>query len=139
MEGRNALARRRPSAGKLQMRKSKGSKTHRAFIFDKRFYAVASAIVVIACGLFYFRGNLPMLNLASANSQQTPRELPNGSILIPYGDGLCRLHAIDTKTGRIRDDGLVDCVDAADQTTAAWKSFVEQQRANEIRKSFRNE
>src|ERR1700722_11493332 len=114
------------------MQKNKRPKTHRAFIFDKRFCAVASAIVVIACGLFYFRGNLPMLNLASAGSQQAPRELPNGSSLIPYGAGLRPLPPIHTKPGRRRDDGLVDCVDAADQTSAAWKSFVEQQRANEI-------
>jgi hypothetical protein len=120
------------------MRKSKTRTTHRTSIFDKRSCTVAAAIVIVLGGLAYFRNDLPMLTLSSAGPQ-IPRDLPHGAILIPDGDGRCRLRAIDTKTGQVWDDGLVDCLDAADQTSAAWQSFGEQQKASQIRKSFRSE
>ena len=128
-----------PSLGKLRMPKSKRPGSLRTFIFDKRFCAVAATIAAVVGGLVYFRDNLPMLAFSTASSHTIARDLPNGSILMPYSDGVCHLNAIDTKTGRISDDGLVDCKDAADKNTAAWKSFVEEQKASEIRKSFRHE
>jgi hypothetical protein len=65
--------------------------------------------------------------------------VPTGSILIPYKNGVCRLNAINNATGQIQDGGLVDCTDAADQNTVAWKPLVDAQRATQIRKSFRHE
>jgi hypothetical protein len=115
-------------------------KAVRTYFFDKRFCTVAVLIVAAAGGLGYFRTDLPMLHLSSAPPRETPHGLPSGSILIPYGDnGLCRLRAIDTATGQVREYGTVNCLDAADQNTAAWKSLVDQQKASEIRKSFRRE
>jgi hypothetical protein len=125
------------------MRKNKKPRTQRKTvrtrIFDKRFVATACAMVAVLCGIVYFRSALPTLSLSSAGSHETVHNVPTGSILSPYGNGVCRLHAIDNATGQIQDDGLVDCTDAADQNTVAWKSLVDAQKATEIRKSFRHE
>jgi hypothetical protein len=105
----------------------------------KRLGAAACVTVSVVCGLVYFHKDLPFLNLSSASPHPTTHEIPNGSILIPYDNGLCRLHALDNTTGRIRDGGVVNCVQATDQNTAVWKSLSDQARATEIRKSFRHE
>jgi hypothetical protein len=125
------------------MRKNKKPRTQRKAvrtrIFNKRFVATACAMAAVLCGIVYFRSALPTLNLSSAGSPQTAHNVPSGSILIPYENGVCRLHAIDNATGQVQDDGLVNCTDAADQNTVAWKSLVDAQKATEIRKSFRHE
>ncbi|MGA7433291.1 MAG: hypothetical protein WBQ24_08845 [Xanthobacteraceae bacterium] len=129
--------------GQLQMRKNKKPKTQRKAvrtrIFDKRFVVTACATAAVLCGIVYFRSALPALSLSSADSHQTAHNVPAGSILIPYGNGDCRLKAIDNTTGQIQDDGLMDCADAADQNTVAWKPLANVQKATEIRKSFRHE
>ena len=88
----------------------------------------------------YFRDDLPTWKMSPAGSQSAGRGVPYASILIPYNPnkGLCRLRAIDNATGRIEDDGLVDCSDASAQNSLAWKSLVDEERANEIRRSFRH-
>lgn len=128
------------------MRKNKKPRTQRKavrrYIFDKRFVATACAMAAVLCGIVYFRSDLPMLslsNLSSADSRQMAHIVPTGSILIPDKNGVCRLKAIDNATGQIQDDGLVDCMDAADQNTVAWKPLVDAQKATQIRKSFRHE
>jgi hypothetical protein len=123
----------------MQKNKKTRRKAVRTRIFDKRFFAAAGAMAAVVCGIVYFRNDLPMLNLASAGSRPIEHSVPTGSILVPYGDGACRLRAIDNATGHIQDDGVVDCSDASDQNTVAWKSLVDAQKATEIRKSFRHE
>jgi hypothetical protein len=129
--------------GKLQMPKNKKPRTQRKTvrtrIFDKRFVATACAMAAVLCGIVYFRSGLPTLSLSSAGLHQTAHNVPTGSILIPYRNGVCRLRAIDNATGQIQDDSLVDCTDAADQNTVAWKPLVDAQKATKIRKSFRHE
>jgi hypothetical protein len=107
----------------------------------KRLRTVACAMAAVGYGLVYFRGELPTWKMSSAGPQSTGRGVPYGSILVPYNlnKGLCRLHALDNATGQIEDDGLVDCTDASKQNSVAWKSLVDQERASEIRKSFRHQ
>jgi hypothetical protein len=126
--------------GKLQMPKDKNSRTQHKAVrsYIKRAGAAACALAVVGA-LAYFRSDLPFLNLSSVDPHATKHDLPSGSILIPYDDGLCYLHAIDNATGHIRDYGLVNCLDASDQNSAAWKSMVDQLKATEIRKSFRHQ
>jgi hypothetical protein len=106
----------------------------------KRLSAVACAMAAVLTGLVYFQDDLPTWKMSSAGSQSAGRGVPYGSILIPYNPnkGLCRLRAIDNATGRIEDDGLVDCKDASAQNSVAWRSLVDQEKASEIRKSFRH-
>jgi hypothetical protein len=114
-------------------------KVIRAHIFDKRLGALACAMLAVLSALIYFRTDLPILNFSSASAPRTEHNIPRGSILLPYDNGLCRVNAIDNATGRIQDGGVVNCLDAAEQDTSAWKSLADQQRATEIRKSFRRE
>ena len=123
----------------MQKNKKTRRKIVRTYIFDKRFFAAACAMAVVVWGIVYFRNDLPILSLASVGSRPTQHSVPRGSILIPYSNGVCRLHAIDNATGHIQDGGLVDCSDASNQNTVAWKSLVDAQKATEIRKSFRHE
>jgi hypothetical protein len=97
-------------------------------------------MAAVGYGLVFFRDELPTWKMSSA-SQSAGRGVPYASILIPYNPykGLCRLHALDNATGKIEDDGLVDCKDASAQNSVAWKSLVDQERANEIRRSFRHQ
>jgi hypothetical protein len=132
--------------GELPMRKNKKPRTQRKAvrtrIFDKRFVAMACVTAAIVCTIVYFRSDLPMpslSNLSSTGSRQMAHIVPTGSILIPDKKGVCRLKAIDNATGQIEDGGLVDCTDAADQNTVAWKPLVDVQKVTQIRKSFRHE
>jgi hypothetical protein len=106
----------------------------------KRLGTVACAMAAVGYGVVYFRDELPTWKLSSA-PQPAGRGVPYASILIPYNPnkGLCRLHALDNATGKIEDDGLVDCKDASAQNSVAWKSLVDQERASEIRRSFRHQ
>jgi hypothetical protein len=107
----------------------------------RRLSAVACAMAAVLCGLVYFQDELPTWKMSSVGPRSTGRGVPYGSILIPYNPykGLCRLHSLDNATGQIEDDGLVDCKDASTQNSVAWKSLVDQERASEIRKSFRHQ
>ncbi len=134
-----------PSLGKLPMPKDKTAGTQRKVvrISIKRLGAVACAMAAVCYGLIYFRDDLPTTWTFSLTSSQTAagHSVPYASILIPYNlnKGLCRLHALDNATGKIEDDGLVDCKDASAQNSGAWKSLVDQERASEIRRSFRHQ
>jgi hypothetical protein len=130
-----------PSLGK-QMPKDKNSGTQRKAVrFSiRRLSTFACAVAAVGCGLVYFRDELPTWKMSST-PRSAERGVPYASILIPYNlnKGLCRLHALDNVTGRIEDDGLVDCSDASAQNSVAWRSLVDAQKANEIRKSFRHQ
>lgn len=123
------------------MPKDPNSRTQRKAVRTSiKGVSVAAVVMVsVLCGLAYFRKDFPILSLSSVTPHSSERDIPRGSILIPSDNGLCRLHAIDNATGHIQDDGLVNCLDAADQDTAVWKSLVDRQKATEIRRSFRHE
>jgi hypothetical protein len=122
------------------MPQDKTSRTQRKSVrISIKRLGAACTMLAVASGLAYFRNDLPLLILASGGSDGAQRDIPSGSILIPYDNGMCRLHALDNATGHIEDNGIVDCLDAADQNSAAWKSLTDQQRANQIRRSFRHE
>ena len=106
----------------------------------RRLAAIACAVAGVCYGLVYFRDDLPAWTFSSA-PQPAASGVPYASILLPYNPykGLCRLHALDNATGKIEDGGLVDCKDASVQNSVAWKSLVDQERASEIRKSFRHQ
>jgi hypothetical protein len=106
----------------------------------RRLSTVACVVAAVGYGLVYFRDELPALKMSSS-PQSAGRGVPYASILIPYNPykGLCRLHALDNATGQIEDNGLVDCKDASTQNSVAWKSLVDQERASEIRRSFRHQ
>ena len=137
------VALRHPSLGS-QMPKDKNAGTQRKVvrISFKRLGVVACAMAAVCCGLVYFRDDLSTAwTFSLASPQPAGHSVPYASILIPYNlnKGLCRLHALDNTTGRIEDDGLVDCKDASAQNSVAWKSLVDQERASEIRRSFRHQ
>jgi hypothetical protein len=120
--------------------KNSGAQRKAVRISIKRLSTLACAVAAVGYGLVYFRDALPTWKMSSA-SQSAGHGVPYASILIPYNPnkGLCRLHALDNATGKIEDDGLVDCKDASVQNSVAWKSLVDQERASEIRKSFRHQ
>ena len=128
--------------GKSQMPNNTSSRTRmkavRTYFLSKRIGGAACLAAALMGGLAYFREDLPLPNFSAA-SHATARTVPEGSILIPYDDSLCQLHALDNATGQIQDGGLVNCRDASDQNTAAWKSMVDQLKATQIRKSFRHD
>lgn len=110
----------------------------RSYIFDN-LASVFCAIGILLCGLAYWQAPL-FLNLLSMRWQQADLKLPDGAILLPYDNqNRCRLREINTATGRIRDNGLVDCLDASARNAEAWRPLTNQQKAAEIRKSFRGE
>jgi hypothetical protein len=117
-------------------------KTFRAYAFNKISYVAVCMIVAALGGLIYFRGVLPRSSPAPAPPvipQQTKINLPDGAILIPGGNGVCRLHALDNATGTIMDYGVVDCSNAADENLAAWRRAMNKEVGTEVSKSFRHE
>ena len=119
--------------------KNSGAQRKAVRISIRRLSTLTCVVAAAGYGLVYFRAELPIWKMSSASS--AGRGVPYASILIPYNPnkGLCRLHALDNATGKIEDDGLVDCKDASVQNSVAWKSLVDQERASEIRKSFRHQ
>jgi hypothetical protein len=100
----------------------------------------ACAIVAVLGGVFYFRSALPLSSpKPPVIPEQTTHALPDGALLIPHGDGLCGIRAIDNATGAIKDYGTTDCSKASDQNSAAWKRAMSKEVGIEVSKSFRHE
>jgi hypothetical protein len=117
-------------------------KTFRAYAFNKISYAAVSTIVAVLGGVAYFTGVLPKSSPPPAPPvipQQTKINLPNGAILIPGANGICHLHALDNSTGAILDYGVVDCSNAADNNSTAWRRATNSDVGTEVSKSFRHE
>jgi hypothetical protein len=117
-------------------------KTFRVYIFNKISYAAICTIVAVLGGLAYFRGVLPRSSpppTPPVIPQQAKINLPIGAILIPDASGKCRLHALDNATGKINDYGVVDCSNAADENSTAWKRATNSDVGAEVSKSFRHE
>jgi hypothetical protein len=60
-------------------------------------------------------------------------------ILLPAGDGICRMHALDNATGQIMDYGVVECSNASEQNLHSWMGAMSKDKFVEIPKSFRHE
>ena len=112
-------------------------------IFNKFSYAALGLIVAAAGGLAYFKFSSPPSGSAPAvpqhAAQQTAVTLPDGAILIPYGDGLCWVRAIDSATGMVKDYGRTACEHASDKNLAAWRRAMSKEVGTEVSKSFRHE
>jgi hypothetical protein len=109
---------------------------------NKTYYAAAGTIVAVLGGVAYFSGVLPKSSPPPAPPvipQQTKINLPIGAILIPAGNGICRMHALDNATGQIMDYGVVKCSNASAQNLDAWMRATSKDKFVEIGKSFRHE
>lgn len=96
------------------MRSSRRMRPRRKAARAGSFYRRAG----VACALFvsswtvvyYYRGDIPELFQSLAIPRESEPELPNGSLLFsPFSNNTCRQSLIDNETGRIRDNGFVDC------------------------------
>ncbi len=99
----------------------------------------------IACVLFAafwivvcYSGDIPALFQSPAISR-SELEVPNGSLLFsPFSDNTCHQSLIDNATGRIRDNGFVDCEVAKTKNAEEWATLAATKRAIAIRGSFVN-
>jgi hypothetical protein len=102
--------------------------------------ACAIVVVGVAGSAYLFRSSLlPTTNPPPVVAEVAKSNLPPGAILIPAGDGVCRMRALDNTTGRIMDYGVVKCSPASEQNLDAWKRATNQDKFVEIGKSFRHE
>jgi hypothetical protein len=106
--------------------------------------AVYAACAIVVAGLagsaYFFRSSfLPTANPPPVVAPVAKVELPAGAILIPVGDGICRMNALDNATGKIMDYGVVKCSNASEQNLDAWKQATRKDKFVEIPKSFRHE
>jgi hypothetical protein len=109
---------------------------------NKTYYAVAGTIVAVLGSVAYFTGMLPTSSPPLAPPtlpQETKIDLPISAILIPAGEGICRMHALDNATGQIMDYGVVKCSNASAQNLDAWNRATNKDKFVEIGKSFRHE
>jgi hypothetical protein len=109
--------------------------------FKKISYVAVPLITVVAGSLAYLKFSSPSAQQVVAQQvpQQMKIDLPNGTILIPAGDGICRMHALDNATGQITDYGVVKCSNASKENLEAWMRATSKDRFVEIGKSFRHE
>ena len=113
-------------------------KAARAGSFYRRA-GVACALFVTLWTVVYYRGDIPALFQSPAIPRESEPELPNGSLLFsPFSDNTCRRRLIDNATGRIRDNGFVDCEVAKTQNAEEWPTLTATKRAIAIRGSFVN-
>jgi hypothetical protein len=102
--------------------------------------ACAIVVGVLAGSAYLFRSSLlPTTSPPPVVAQAPKSDLPPGAILIPAGDGVCRMHALDNTTGQIMDYGVVKCSHASEQNLAAWMRATNKDKFVEIGKSFRHE
>ena len=80
----------------------------------KAVYAACGIVVASLAGSGYlFRSSLLLTaNPPPVVAQGAKVDLPAGVILIPAGDGICRMHALDNATGqiRLRRRRMLECV-----------------------------
>ena len=107
----------------------------------KAVYAACAIVVAVLAGSAYlFRSALlPTANRPPGVAQVAKVDLPAGVILIPAGDGICRMHALDNATGQIMDYGVVECSNASEQNLNSWMGAMRKDKFVEIPKSFRHE
>jgi len=107
----------------------------------KAVYAACGIVVAGLAGSGYlFRSSLlPTANPPPVVAQAPRVDLPAGVILIPAGDGICRMHALDNATGQIMDYGVVECSNASEQNLHSWMGAMSKDKFVEIPKSFRHE
>jgi hypothetical protein len=107
----------------------------------KAVYAACAIVVaVLAWSAYLYRSALlPTTNLPPGVAQVAKVDLPAGVILIPAGDGICRMHALDNATGQIMDYGVVECSNASEQNLNSWMGAMRKDKFVEIPKSFRHE
>lgn len=122
------------------MRPNRETRPRRKAARTGSFYARAG----VACVLFassstaiYYSGDISALSRSSAMSR-SELEMPHGSLLSPFSDNTCRQSLIDNATGRIRDNGFVDCEVAKSENAAEWATLTATKRAMAIRGSFVN-
>jgi hypothetical protein len=112
-------------------------------IFNKFSCVALVLFVAVAGGAAYFKFFAPPSKATPAvpqqAAQQTKLDLPDGAILIPYGNGLCLVRAIDSATAEIKDYGRTACEYASDQNSAAWRRAMNREVGIEVSKSFRHE
>ena len=94
------------------MRPSHGTRPRRKAARTGSFYrraGVTCVLLVSSWTVVYYRGDIPAL-LQSPAISRNELKVPNGSLLFsPFSDNTCRQSLIDNATGRIRDNGFVDC------------------------------
>jgi hypothetical protein len=106
----------------------------------KVLLAGAIGLVAIAgCGYLFKDSLLPRKDPQPVAVQATQAEFPAGAILIPIGDGICRMNALDNATGKILDYGVVQCSNASEKNSKAWMEATRKDKYIEIGKSFRHE
>jgi hypothetical protein len=107
----------------------------------KAAYAACGIGVAILAGSAYFFRSLflPTANTPPVVAQMAKVELPSGKILIPVGNGICRMNALDNATGKIMDYGVVRCSNASEKNLDAWLQAMRKDKFVEIGKSFRHE
>lgn len=103
-------------------------------------YAASATVVVAALvGSAYFFRRLLLTTPPTALAVVPKVNIPTAAIIIPDGDGICRIHALDNATGQISDDGVVNCSNASNQNTETWLRAMGKDKYIEIGKSFRHE
>ena len=107
----------------------------------KAVYAAYAIVVAAPAGsACFFRSSfLPTASSPPVDASVEKVELPAGVILIPVGDGICRMNARDNTTGKIMYYGVVKCSNASEHNLDAWMRATSKDKFVEIGKSFRHE
>ncbi len=123
------------------MRPSHGTRPRRKAARTGSFYrraGVTCVLLVSSWTVVYYRGDIPAL-LQSPAISRNELKVPNGSLLFsPFSDNTCRQSLIDNATGRIQDNGFVDCEVAKARNAKEWAILTATKRAMAVRGSFVN-
>jgi hypothetical protein len=123
------------------MRPSHGTRPRRKAARTGSFYRRVGVVCVLFASswtVVYYSGDIPAL-LQSPAISRSELDVPNGSLLFsPFSDNTCRQSLIDNATGRIQDNGFVDCEVAKSRNAAEWATLTATKRAMAIRGSFVN-
>jgi hypothetical protein len=100
--------------------------------------AVAAVGTVLAAGLFATKEVEVARSLATESIATRDEDIYTGSILFMPEDGtICRQFLFDNRTGRLNDNGLVDCEGAFYQSDGAAPKRWSSARVRVISTSFR--
>jgi hypothetical protein len=116
-----------------QRTKKRSRRSERA----RRIAAVVAVTVLLAAGFFVATETKIQLSAAKPVPMPSDDEIYTGSILFVPDDGrVCRRFLFDNRTGRLVDNGLVDCESAYYRTPGAPSPSVARTQA--ISETFRH-
>jgi hypothetical protein len=116
------------------VRPGAGKKCRAAAQLGTGIFAICALLVCSSAAIYYSNDIRVMFRSPATIPLRNPNT--TGTVLTPFSGNTCRRRLLDNTTGKIRDDGLVDCADAMARVDQEWTKQGAVQRQTIFRNGF---